>query len=215
MGIYMGIDIGAVSINGVAGDEGGIILYEHPYLRHFGRVEERCSEVLGAFFQRLNPEEIRSVSFTGNHGRKIAEAKGLFFEFESIAQIVGTLHVMPGVRSIISMGGQDTALYQIRYGNDSSWELEYFSTNGPCASGTGSFIDQQAQRLSVSMYEEKVSKDFEEIDKVLKDFIELGLKSQKPCNVACRCTVFTKSDMIHLQNKGERLEDIIYGLHLG
>jgi predicted CoA-substrate-specific enzyme activase len=33
--------------------------------------------------------------------------------------------------------------------------------------------------------------------------------------VACRCTVFTKSDMIHLQNKGERLEDIIYGLHVG
>jgi len=27
--------------------------------------------------------------------------------------------------------------------------------------------------------------------------------------------VFTKSDMIHLQNKGEKLEDIIYGLHIG
>ena len=27
--------------------------------------------------------------------------------------------------------------------------------------------------------------------------------------------MFTKSDMIHLQNKGERLEDIIYGLHVG
>jgi predicted CoA-substrate-specific enzyme activase len=33
--------------------------------------------------------------------------------------------------------------------------------------------------------------------------------------VACRCTVFTKSDMIHLQNKGEKLEDIIFGLHVG
>ena len=33
--------------------------------------------------------------------------------------------------------------------------------------------------------------------------------------MACRCTVFTKSDMIHLQNKGEKLEDIIYGLHVG
>ena len=49
----------------------------------------------------------------------------------------------------------------------------------------------------------------------MDDFIELGLKSEKPASVACRCTVFTKSDMIHLQNKGEKLEDIIYGLHTG
>ena len=55
----------------------------------------------------------------------------------------------------------------------------------------------------------------DQIDRILADFIELGLKSEKPANVACRCTVFTKSDMIHLQNKGERLEDIIYGLHVG
>ena len=50
---------------------------------------------------------------------------------------------------------------------------------------------------------------------ILADFIALGLQSRQPANVACRCTVFTKSDMIHLQNKGERLADIIYGLHVG
>jgi predicted CoA-substrate-specific enzyme activase len=53
------------------------------------------------------------------------------------------------------------------------------------------------------------------IDRILNDFIRQGLKSENPANVACRCTVFTKSDMIHLQNKGEKLEDIIYGLHVG
>jgi hypothetical protein len=55
----------------------------------------------------------------------------------------------------------------------------------------------------------------EPIEEILADFISLGLRSDKPAHVACRCTVFTKSDMIHLQNKGERLEDIIYGLHVG
>jgi len=49
----------------------------------------------------------------------------------------------------------------------------------------------------------------------LEDFIALGVKSENPARVACRCTVFTKSDMIHLQNKGEKLEDIIAGLHIG
>ena len=61
--------------------------------------------------------------------------------------------------------------------------------------------------------EQDISQD--QIDTILADFIELGLTSDTPANVACRCTVFTKSDMIHLQNKGEKLEDIIYGLHVG
>ena len=41
------------------------------------------------------------------------------------------------------------------------------------------------------------------------------MKSTYPAPVACRCTVFTKSDMIHLQNKGESLPNIIAGLHFG
>ena len=100
-------------------------------------------------------------------------------------------------------------------GQGAKWELEYFNTNGPCASGTGSFIDQQAQRLATAMYEKAADISQDQIDRILSDFINLGIKSVSPANVACRCTVFTKSDMIHLQNRGEKLEDIIYGLHVG
>jgi predicted CoA-substrate-specific enzyme activase len=110
--------------------------------------------------------------------------------------------------------GQDTTLLQIDH-RGQGWELEYFNANGPCASGTGSFIDQQAERLAIAMYSDVTNVSQRRIEKILADFIELGLKSQRPANVACRCTVFTKSDMIHLQNKGEKLEDIIHGLHVG
>jgi len=215
MELYVGIDIGGVSINAIVIDAEGNIVYEHPYVRHFGRTEEKCAWVLKNVLDRFKDEKVVSISFTGNHGRKIATSTDSYYEFESITQVIGCLKVVPEVRTIISMGGQDTALFQINHIEDGTWELEYFGTNGPCASGTGSFIDQQAQRLSISMYESHVTKDFEDIDEVLKDFIELGLKSTNPSNVACRCTVFTKSDMIHLQNKGEKLEDIIYGLHIG
>jgi len=215
MELYIGIDIGGVSINAIVIDANGNIVYEHPYVRHFGKTEEKCAWVLKNIFQKFREEKFVSVSFTGNHGRKIATSTNAYYEFESITQVIGCLKVVPNVRTIISMGGQDTALFQINHIEDGTWELEYFGTNGPCASGTGSFIDQQAQRLSVSMYESHVTKDFEDIEEVLKDFIDLGLKSNNPANVACRCTVFTKSDMIHLQNKGEKLEDIIYGLHIG
>jgi predicted CoA-substrate-specific enzyme activase len=124
------------------------------------------------------------------------------------------LFIRPDTRTIISMGGQDIALLQVNHEGD-NWELDHFNTNGPCASGTGSFIDQQAQRLATSLYTKETKISQGETDRVLTDFIALGLTSERPADVACRCTVFTKSDMIHLQNKGEKLEDIIHGLHVG
>jgi len=75
-------------------------------------------------------------------------------------------------------------------------------------------IDQQAECLTTAPYEHNRETPQVHIDRILSDFMALGLKSQKLANVACRCTVFSKSDMIHLQNQGERLEDIIYGFHL-
>jgi predicted CoA-substrate-specific enzyme activase len=211
---HVGIDAGSVSLNCIVINHNKEIVYEFPYKRHQGRVEEKTGELIQALFLKLGEEAIRSVSFTGNHGKKLSERFGTFYEFESISQVLGVLHLNPDVRTIIALGGQDTALFQISHSGE-NWELEYFNSNGPCASGTGSFIDQQAQRLATSLYgnEQDISQD--QIDTILADFIELGLRSDKPANVACRCTVFTKSDMIHLQNKGEKLEDIIYGLHLG
>ena len=211
---YVGIDAGSVSINCMVINQDRQVVYESPYKRHFGRVEEELLSLIHELNERLGEKRIKGVAFTGNHGQMISRRVGAFYEFDTISQVLGSLFVRPDARTIISMGGQDTALFQINHG-DNGWELEYFNTNGPCASGTGSFIDQQAQRLATSIYHSDMDVSQHHIDKVLVDFIRLGLKSEIPANVACRCTVFTKSDMIHLQNKGERLEDIIYGLHVG
>jgi len=210
----VGIDAGSVSLNGVVINQAKELIYESPYKRHLGKVEEEVLKLIRELYEELGGENIKAVAFTGNHGQKISQQMGGFYEFETISQVLGALLIQPNVRTIISMGGQDTALFQIKH-DDDGWELDYFNANGPCASGTGSFIDQQAQRLATSIYDKKVDISQDQIDKILADFIKLGLESQVPANVACRCTVFTKSDMIHLQNKGERLEDIIYGLHVG
>jgi len=219
--LYAGIDAGSVAVKGIVIDQAGEIVHACPYARHFGRVEEKIQELIAQLYADIGPESFRSISFTGNHARKLAEDLDAFYEFENITQVLGALHVEPKARSIISMGGQDTALFEIGHeagaskAGEGEWELAYFNSNGPCASGTGSFIDQQAQRLATALYETEKVVSQEAIDQVLADFIELGSKSLKPAHVACRCTVFTKSDMIHLQNKGERLEDIIFGLHIG
>ena len=211
---YVGIDAGSVSLNAIVINQDKNIIYEAPYKRHMGRVEEEALRLIQDLQARLGQEDILAFAFTGNHGQKISERAGGFYEFETISQVLGSLFLRPDARTIISMGGQDTALFQIHH-DSKAWELEYFNTNGPCASGTGSFIDQQAQRLATSIYSSEKDGSQNQIDRILTDFITLGLRSAKPANVACRCTVFTKSDMIHLQNKGERLRDIIYGLHVG
>ncbi len=217
MFVDVGIDVGSVSINCVALDEEGVVIYEAPYIRHFGLVYEEVQKLLR---QLLHGEalgsgrKIRSLSFTGISGLALAELFDAPYEVETIAQSMGAAHVAPGVRSIIAMGGQDATLLQLGH-EKGRWHLESFNMNGPCASGTGSFIDQQAERLVFSMYGSDFHMDQNKLQQTLEDFIELGLQSTNPAPVACRCTVFTKSDMIHLQNKGETLSNIIAGLHHG
>jgi predicted CoA-substrate-specific enzyme activase len=212
--LYIGIDAGSVSVNLVVIDEKKRIIHASPYRRHFGKVAESVAALVGDLEARFGRDRITGIAFTGSHGRQISEQVGAPYEFGIVSQLLGAVHVVPEVRTVITMGGQETALLQVAH-RDSGWELENFSTNGPCASGTGSFIDQQAERLATSIYERRGERERPSIDRILADFIALGLKSRRAASVACRCTVFTKSDMIHLQNKGERLEDIIHGLHVG
>ncbi len=211
---YAGIDAGSVSLNCIVINHRMDIVYEFPYKRHFGKVEQETLSLIQQLYEKFGQSQLRSFSFTGNHGKKLGDTLNAFHEFDTISQVLGVLAIRPDAKTIIYLGGQTSSLFQINH-NDEGWELEDFNTNGPCASGTGSFIDQQAQRLATSIYggEQHISQDH--IDRILADFVRLGLDSRKPANVACRCTVFTKSDMIHLQNKGEKLEDIIYGLHVG
>lgn len=217
MNYDVGVDAGSVSINCVILNEDGEIVLETPYLRHFGLIYEETYKLLEKIIGRIQGESggtLRSVTFTGLHGELLAQKLNAPFEVETIAQVLGAIHVVPGVRSIIKVGGQDASVFQLTYEGD-QWRLESFNMNGPCASGTGSFIDQQAERLAQSIYGPDFSMGQEKLQKILEDFIELGLKSTYPAPVACRCTVFTKSDMIHLQNKGESLANIIAGLHFG
>ena len=167
---YVGIDAGSVSLNCIVISDKKEILYELPYQRHIGKVEEGVFTLLSNLYKKFGEDRICSVSFTGSHGKKFSEKLRVFYEFETISQVVGAVFINPDVKTIISMGGQDTALLQISHypahdqQGGTEWELEYFNTNGPCASGTGSFIDQQAQRLATSMYARKSDTSQDQID---------------------------------------------------
>lgn len=212
--LAVGVDAGSVSVNCAVLDAGGRIIHEEPYRRHFGRPAASALAALEAVWGAFGGEAIASVTFTGSNGQSLAARLGAPWEPETVAQIVGAAHVAPGVRTIIAIGGQDAALFALAWEGE-RWRLEHFAMNGPCASGTGSFIDQQAERLSAAFAASAAQGDQRQLEALLASFVREGLASESPAPVACRCTVFTKSDMIHLQNKGEPLANIIAGLHEG
>ena len=111
--LYVGIDAGSVSVNCVVLSHDRDIVYESPYERHFGRVEEVALSLIKDLYERFGEHRVRSVSFTGNHGRKLSRELKTFYEFETISQVLGAIFLKPDVKTIISMGGQDTALMQI------------------------------------------------------------------------------------------------------
>lgn len=78
---YVGIDIGSVSLNCIVIDQKKEILYESPYCRHFGRVEEELVRILDIVYRTFEQDNISVVAFTGNHGQKISDMVGGFYEF--------------------------------------------------------------------------------------------------------------------------------------
>ena len=127
---HVGIDIGSVSLNALVINSKKEIVFEFPYKRHLGKVEKEVYALVRELFERFGKTKIRSISFTGTHGKILSEKFGIFYEFETISQVLGALFISPGVKSIISMGGQDSSLYQISHGSD-GWKLAYFNANGP------------------------------------------------------------------------------------
>jgi activator of 2-hydroxyglutaryl-CoA dehydratase len=68
--------------------------------------------------------------------------------------------------------------------------------NTVCAAGTGSFLDHQAARLRIS----------------IEELSRLALLGKDKVHVSGRCTVFAESDMVHKQQIGHDVKDIIYSL---
>lgn len=196
-GYALGIDVGSVSVKMVVLDE-----KKHPvecsYWRHRGRPTELLYDKLCELEKRVAPDQIHTAAITGSATQHIAEALGAVFVNEVIAQARAIEHLHPEVRSVIEIGGEDSKLILLKYDEEQRrLVIEDFAMNSVCAAGTGSFLDQQASRLGVSIEGE---------------FGRLAMKSKHPPRVAGRCSVFAKSDMIHLQQQATPDYDIVAGL---
>lgn len=193
---FVGVDIGSVSVKiARIGDDGALLSQE--YRRHFGHPQEVAREMISEGCR--GEDEVRNIGFTGSGGKQAAEALGAPFENEIAAQARAAAQLTPQVRTLIEIGGEDSRLIILDPlpAQDGQVNLRDFAMNSLCAAGCGSFLDQQATRVGV---------------KIEDEFGALALTSLKPARVAGRCSVFAKTDMIHLQQQATPVCDIIAGL---
>ncbi|MBM3499818.1 MAG: CoA activase, partial [Armatimonadetes bacterium] len=192
----LGVDVGSVSVDlAVLDPQGEVVASE--YVRHRGHPNRVAAQAIRQLLERYPAAEIGLVATTGTAGESVAEHLRGVMVNEVIAQALATGRLHPEARTVIDIGGEDSKLVVLRRDEETGRVgVADFAMNTMCAAGTGSFLDQQASRLGLS----------------IEAFGKLALESEHPPRVAGRCSVFAKSDMIHLQQKATPTKDIVAGL---
>ncbi|MBN1177080.1 MAG: ATPase [Dehalococcoidales bacterium] len=192
MELFLGIDVGSVTTKFALLDASDALM-AHLYLPTGGEPVEMVQEGLRRIGSELPPDtEIKGVAATGSARYLAGAIVGAdLVKNEITCQAVAAVAAVPDVQTIIEIGGQDSKIIIIRNGI-----VTDFGMNTVCAAGTGSFLDHQAGRLNMNIEE-------------LSRRALLGSDSVK---ISGRCTVFAESDMVHKQQTGHKVDDIIYGL---
>ena len=192
---FLGLDLGSVSLDCVILDENKNIVYKS-YRRTNGRPLKAAAELFAEMEQTCENIEICNTCVTGSGKELLSGQFGFETTNEIIAHATAAWTLYPDVKYIFEIGGQDSKFITIGTDKNGRHYLKDHAFNELCAAGTGAFLDQQAQRLGLTT---------EELGKI-------AFSAQNVPSVAGRCSVFAKSDMIHLQQKGVPKDEIAAGL---
>ena len=195
----MGIDIGASSVKVAAVDAGGTVLR---VIRraHKGSplpcLRAMLAELADGSADRslsLSAQACGGVVATGSGADMLrALVPGLRVLEEVPALVKGVRALAPQAASVIGMGAQ-SGVFATGFAHGSAPE---FAMNESCAAGTGSFFEDQMQRLGLP----------------LESYSDLVARAQSVPRLSGRCSVFAKTDIIHRQQEGVPVEDILQGL---
>lgn len=192
MRLALGIDVGSVSTNLVAVAGDGKVCSKL-YLRTRGNpiavVQSGLSQLQAELPEQAN---VIACGVTGS-GRQLAAhlLQADSVKNEITAHAMAALSINPKVRTVLEIGGQDSKIIILRDG-----VVVDFAMNTICAAGTGSFLDRQAARLGVD----------------ISELGALALAAKQATRIAGRCAVFAESDMVHKQQMGHSMPDIVRGL---
>ena len=189
--IVAGCDIGSLTAKAVI-LEGDKIVAE-AVMRARTRPAESAVEVMGAVLEKagLNQKDIKCVVGTGYGREQIPFVNSVESEISCHAR--AAWWVMPSVRMVIDIGGQDAKATRL----DDNGNVARYIYNDKCASGTGRFLEVMAEALETPL------------DKMG----EIGAGSREKLSISNQCVIFAETEAISLVNEGKEVADIINALH--
>ena len=192
MAYAAGVDVGSTQTKAVIIDEGG---------RISGRalIDTGANVVVAAeraYTQALadavvQEEEVGYIIGTGYGRYRVTFGNAQVTEISCHGR--GAVHLFPGTRTVVDMGGQDTKALHIGPAGD----IIDFCKNDKCAAGTGRFLGAVAAALDIPLPELGV----------------IALRSDKPVKISTTCTVFAESEVLAWLGRGKKVEDILAGIH--
>jgi predicted CoA-substrate-specific enzyme activase len=190
---YLGIDVGSTTTKAVLiGDNGEILFSDY---RTCGGSEpiQTVKEILIKLYSLMPSGLIIKNSGVTGYGEKLIQAAfGVDTgEVETLAHFRAAQFIKPDVDFIIDIGGQDMKCLRIE-----NSVIKQVFLNEACSSGCGSFLQNFAESLGMTMQE----------------FILSAEKSKKPVDLGSRCTVFMNSRVRQAQKEGADICDISAGL---
>ena len=189
--IVAGCDVGSLSAKAVIMNNGDILASHVIFAKP--EPEESAREVMNAALKKagITMDDIKYCVATGygrNHVSFVDSA-----ESEIACHGRGAQWVMPDVRMVIDIGGQDAKAIRL----DENGNVIRYAYNDKCASGTGRFLEIMAGALGVE----------------LDDMGDISFQAKNPVTISNQCVVFAETEIISLINEGRDLADIICGLH--
>lgn len=184
----IGIDIGSTTLKVVVLDTARQVVHK-VYRRHKANFNETLLQELKrvrSLFQGVGGTRF-TIGVTGSAGMGVAERTGIPFVQEVISSIRVVQERYSDARVLIDLGGEDAKIVFFDEGRQPDIRM-----NGSCSGGTGSFIDQMADLMSIS----------------LEQLADEALKFNKVLPVASRCRVFAKTDVQNLLSRNIPRPDI-------
>ncbi|WP_094228353.1 acyl-CoA dehydratase activase [Methanolobus psychrotolerans] len=189
----LGIDIGYSSVKIALIDEHNEIVHTD-YVLHKGKIKETLRKILIDLPGKYETGSIVTCAVTGSES-KFLSINGDVSHINDVSALIEGSTLMNGnVCSIIEIGGE-TSRYITGFGKNDRSEIE-ISMNSNCSAGTGSFLEEQISRLGLG----------------IEKYSSYAARSKSVPRIAGRCSVFAKTDVIHHQQEGVPVEDILQGL---
>lgn len=192
---FLGIDSGSTTTKVLVMDAGGEIVYTF-YGTNQGNPLKKVIEGLNGFYAEARDKGVTfrflSSAATGYGEELIKCALNLDYGIvETMAHLSGAQYVDPDVSFVLDIGGQDMKSIFTRNGIISNIEL-----NEACSSGCGSFLQNFAATMNMS----------------LPEFTKAACLARYPSDLGSRCTVFMNSKVKQSLRENAALGDIAAGL---